>query len=56
MIGLPRSTYYRRPRGERVAGDGTASRTGPVPPQGSLEVSGEGSDPDATLLSGDMRN
>ncbi len=49
MIGLPRSTYYRRPRGELPAGDGRGSRTGPVPPQGTLVVPGEGADPDATL-------
>jgi hypothetical protein len=49
MIGLPRSTHFRRPRGELVAGDGTASRTGPVRPPGSLVVPEERSDPDATL-------
>ncbi len=31
MIGFPRSTYYRRPRGEPAACDGIATSTGSVP-------------------------
>jgi putative transposase len=49
MIGLPRSTYYRRRQGELAAGDGIAASTGPVPPQDTLVGPGERSDPDATL-------
>jgi hypothetical protein len=49
MIGVPRSTSYRRLREELAAGDGIAASTGPVPPLGTLVVPGEGSDPDTTL-------